>query len=71
MAHALESPSNAVTVRVRKSETLVTEGPYAETKEVLGGFLLIRADSVEEAREIDAGIPLASIGSVEVRPVQK
>ncbi|MBA8880932.1 hypothetical protein FHW16_004667 [Phyllobacterium myrsinacearum] len=69
MAHALESPSNAITVRVRNSKVSTTDGPFAETKEILGGFILIKAGDLNEAIRIGAGIPLAKLGSVEVRPI--
>jgi hypothetical protein len=60
---------NATTVRVRDEETLVTDGPYAEVKEVLGGFYLLECDSMDEALEWAARIPGAEHGAVEVRPV--
>jgi hypothetical protein len=69
MARALESPLNAVTVRVRNSKISTTDGPFAETKEILGGFILIKAADLNEAIRIGAGIPLAKLGSVEVRPI--
>jgi len=47
----------------------VTDGPFAETKEVVGGFILIEAAGMDEALEIAAGIPLAKLGSIEVRPI--
>lgn len=66
---ALQLPDQAKTVRVRGGKTVVTDGPFAETKEVLGGFLIIEAADMDEAVRIAAGIPLARLGSVEVRPV--
>ena len=60
---------DATTVRVRNRETLVTDGPYAEVKEALGGFYLLECDSPEDALEWASRIPGAHHGSVEVRPV--
>jgi len=59
----------AKTVRVRDGETQITDGPYAETKEQLGGFYLIEAKDLDEATKIAARIPGARDGSIEVRPV--
>jgi len=66
---ALESTQTATTVRVKNDETLTTDGPFAETKEQLGGYYLIDADSLDDAIEWAAKIPAAKHGSVEVRPV--
>jgi hypothetical protein len=63
----LASTRSATTVRVRDGETIVTDGPYAETKEQLGGFYLLEVDSLGEATELAAQIPGASTGSIEVR----
>jgi hypothetical protein len=60
---------DATTVRVRDEETLVTDGPYAEIKEALGGFYLLECDSMDDALDWAARIPGAHHGSVEVRPV--
>ena len=60
---------SATTVRVRDGQTLVTDGPYAEVKEALGGYFLFECDSIDEALEWAARIPAASTGAVEVRPV--
>jgi hypothetical protein len=60
---------NATTVRVRDNETLVTDGPYAEVKEALGGFYLLECGSLDEAVDWAARIPGAEHGAVEVRPV--
>jgi hypothetical protein len=68
-AEALQSTDAAFTVRTRNGEISTTDGPFAETKEVLGGFILIDARDRAEAIRIAAGIPLARIGSIEVRPV--
>jgi hypothetical protein len=66
---ALQPTSNATTVRVRDGEQFVTDGPFAETKEQLGGYYLIEADSLDEATVWAAKLPGARHGSVEVRPV--
>ncbi len=65
----LDGVSTATTVRVRDGKTLTTDGPYAETKEQLGGYYLIEAKDIDEAIGIAARLPGASYGSVEVRPV--
>jgi hypothetical protein len=65
----LQSVSTATSVRVREGETQVTDGPFAETKEVLGGYYLIEAESLDEAIEWASKIPSARAGTVEVRPV--
>jgi hypothetical protein len=65
----LEPPREAVTVWVRGGEVHMTDGPYAETKEQLGGFLLIEAGDMREALAIAARIPGAKQGCVEVRPI--
>jgi len=66
---ALDSTSTATTVRVRDGETLVTDGPFAETKEALGGFYLIEAADLDQATEIAARLPGSWYGSVEIRPL--
>jgi hypothetical protein len=68
-ANELQPVATATTVRVDNGETLVTDGPFAETKEVLGGYYLIEADSLDEAIEWAARIPSARHGKIEVRPV--
>lgn len=68
-ANRLRPTSTAVTVRVRDDETVVTDGPFAETKEQLGGYYLIDVDSLDEALEWAAKIPSARFGSIEVRPI--
>ena len=68
-AEALQSPASASLVKVRNGQMSVTDGPYAETKEQMGGFLLIDAADRAEAIEIAAGIPLARLGTIEVRPI--
>jgi hypothetical protein len=66
---ALQPTQTATTVRVRNDETVTTDGPFAETKEQLGGYYLVEASSLDEAIEWAAKIPGARHGSVEVRPV--
>jgi hypothetical protein len=66
----LQPGTSATTVRVEKGETLTTDGPFSETKEVLGGFYLFEADDLDAALEVAARIPAARLGgSVEVRPI--
>jgi hypothetical protein len=65
----LASTRDATTVRVRAEETLVTDGPYAEVKEALGGFYLFECGSLDEALDWAARIPAAEYGAIEVRPV--
>jgi hypothetical protein len=66
----LQPTTTATTVRVQDGETLTTDGPFAETKEILGGFFLVEADDVDGALEIASRIPAARLnGSVEVRPI--
>ena len=66
---ALQPVQTATTVRVRDGKTLVTDGPFAETKEALGGFYLVEAKDLDEALEFAAACPGAKEGSVEVRPI--
>ncbi len=65
----LHPTSTATAVRVRDGETLVTDGPFAETKEQLGGFYLVEAADADEAIALAARIPGAKYGTIEVRPV--
>ena len=65
----LQPVSTATTVQVRDGDTLVADGPFAETKEVLAGFYLIEADSLDDAIDWAARIPAAHAGTIEVRPV--
>ena len=65
----LQSVSTATTVRVREGKRLVTDGPFAETREQLGGFFMIEAKNLDEAIDIAGRIPGARKGSVEIRPV--
>ena len=66
----LEQPSSGKSVRIRGGKTTVLDGPFTETKEVLAGFNLIEADSLEEAVEIASHIPWAQTGCIEGRPVR-
>ena len=65
----LAPPRRAQTVRVRGGKPLVTDGPFVETKEAVGGFDLIEADSLEEAVAIALRHPVAEFGAIEVRPL--
>jgi hypothetical protein len=66
---ALQAPDTAVLVKVRNGEISATDGPFSETKEQLGGFILIEARDMNEAIRLAAGIPLAKMGTIEVRPI--
>jgi hypothetical protein len=68
-AHALKLPEAAMTVQVRDGKMSATDGPFMETKEMLGGLMLIEARDLNEAVRIAAGIPFARLGFVEVRPL--
>jgi len=68
---ALHDVATATTVRVRDGQTLTIDGPFAETKEQLNGFYLVRCDNLDEAVEIASHIPDAVRGSIEVRPVME
>ena len=68
---ALQPVTTATTVRVRDGETLTTDGPFAETKEQLGGFYLVECKDLDEAIETAARIPGARYGSIEVRPIME
>jgi hypothetical protein len=68
-SQALEPSESTRSVRVREGEVLVTDGPFAETKEQLGGFYLLECESAEEAIEWAARIPAVRSGRVDVRPV--
>jgi len=68
---ALQPTSTATTVRVQNGETLTTDGPFAETKEQLGGFYLLECDNLDQAIEWAAKIPGAKRGSIEVRPIME
>jgi hypothetical protein len=66
---ALTPTNTATTVRVRKGKTVTTDGPFAETKEQLGGYYLVEAKDLNDAIQVAARIPGAKMGSVEVRPI--
>jgi hypothetical protein len=67
----LHPPTTATTVRVREGKRLLTDGPFAETREHLGGYMLIDVENLDEAIAIAARGPVARVGSVEVRPVRE
>jgi hypothetical protein len=68
---ALQPISTATTVRVKNGKTVTTDGPFAETREQLGGFFLIDAEDLDQALAIAEQIPMAQRGTVEVRPVME
>jgi hypothetical protein len=65
----LQPTDSATTIRVRNGDRMVTDGPYAEVKEALGGFFILECDSIDDACRLAAEIPAAEHGAVEVRPV--
>ena len=67
----LNSRNTAKVVRVRNGERLVTDGPFAETKEILGGLFLIDLPDLDEAIRLAALVPAAQYGSMEIRPIQE
>jgi hypothetical protein len=69
--NALQPTRTATTVRVRDGKRLTTDGPFAETKEQLGGYYLVEARDLDEAINVAAKIPAARYGGVEVRPIMK
>jgi hypothetical protein len=71
VAHALQPIEAATTIRVRNGKLSATDGPFAETKEQLGGFVLIEARDLNDAIQVAAKIPLARRGSIEVRPIKE
>jgi hypothetical protein len=70
-AQALESVKEAKTVRLQKGKVFVTDGPFAETKEQVGGFILIEAKNLNEAIQLASQIPAIRFGAIEVRPVKE
>jgi hypothetical protein len=68
-ANALQPVNSATTIRVRNGKVSTTDGPFAETKEFLGGYILIEARDLNEAIQVATKIPMARKGSIEVRPV--
>jgi hypothetical protein len=71
VSNALQPARTARTLRVRGSKVSTTDGPFAETKEQLGGFFLIEAKDMDEACQVASRFPPARIGTIEVRPVQE
>ena len=71
LAQPLQSATTAATLRVRDGKVSVTDGPFAETKEQIGGFFLFEAASLQEAIEVAAKWPSARLGTIEVRPVEE
>jgi hypothetical protein len=70
-AEPLQSVTTAATVRVRGGNVSITDGPFAETKETLGGFFLINARDLNEAIQVASRWPSARLGSIEVRPIEQ
>ncbi len=68
---ALQSVQTATTIRIKDGRTLATDGPFAETKEQLGGFILIEARDLDDAIRVASKIPPARLGCVEVRPIRE
>jgi hypothetical protein len=66
----LEPVASSKTIRTRAGRTTIVDGPFAETKEVLGGFNIVEADSMDEAIELALQFPWAASGAVEVRPIK-
>ena len=71
LAQPLQSATTAATLRVRDGKVSVTDGPFAETKEQIGGFFLFEAASLQEAIEVAAKWPSARLGTIEVRPLEE
>src|SRR5882762_2224422 len=70
-AQALESARAATTLRVRNGKVSVTDGPFAETNEQIGGFILIEAKDLNEAIQLASKIPVIRLGAIEVRPIKE
>lgn len=70
-ASPLQSIATATSLRMRNGKRLVTDGPFAETHEQLGGYFLVNAANLDEALDIAAQIPVARLGTIEVRPVME
>lgn len=70
-AHALQSVKTATTVRIRNSKVFLTDGPFAETNEQIGGFILIEARDLNEAIQLASKIPAIGLGGIEVRPIKE
>src|SRR5690606_8341349 len=71
LTHALQSARTSATVQIRNGERSVLDGPYAETREQLGGFFLIEARDLADAIEVASGWPSARLGSIEGRPIEE
>jgi hypothetical protein len=69
ISQAIQGGDSAVLVRVRDGKMSTTDGPYMETKEQMAGFVLIEARDMDEAVHLASGIPIAEIGTIEVRPI--
>jgi hypothetical protein len=70
--HGMKPPETATTIRVQDGRTLTTDGPFVETKEALGGYLVYEADDLDAAIELAARVPAARLGgAVEIRPIQE
>ncbi|MBV8864891.1 MAG: YciI family protein [Acidobacteriaceae bacterium] len=70
-AQALQAAQSAKTVRTRQGKVLVTDGPFAETREQVGGFILIEAEDLNEAVQLASKIPVMRLGDIEIRPVKE
>jgi hypothetical protein len=71
LTYALKSAQSATTLRVRNDQLMMTDGPFAETKEQLGGFFLIEAKDLNEAIQLAGKWPSARLGTIEVRPIEE
>ena len=67
--HGLSAPVHARRIQVREGLPVVTDGPYAETKEIIGGLAILECENLDDAIEVAAKVPLATRGSVELRPI--
>jgi hypothetical protein len=70
-AQALQSVRTAVTVRMQKGKPIMTDGPFAETREQVGGFILVEAKDVKEAIQIASNIPVLRLAAIEIRPIKE
>jgi hypothetical protein len=71
VANALQSVETATTLRIRNGRLSVTDGPFAETKEQLGGFVLIEAKDLDDAIRVASKIPVIRLGCIELRPIKE
>lgn len=71
IASPLHSVATATSVRLREGKRLVTDGPFAETREQLGGFYMVEVEDLDEAIRVAERIPVARLGTIEIRPVQE